>query len=319
MCRWLAYLGSPVALEDVIVKPDHSLIDQSLLARDLFLPGSGMASQFRRHAFPTNGDGFGVAWSGRNGTLGQYRQTTPAWDSQNLRHLAAQIESGCFLAHVRAAPGGAISEQNTHPFVHGGWMFCHNGEINDFSVLKRDLTLDVDPALYPFLQGSSDTEVCFFLALTYGLADDPIGAITRMIARVERARAEHSTGPGAGENGHGVIGAFRGAFAASDGERLIVARWVSPGASESPPPSLFHSHGAITLHTNDGFDGAAAGIETLPADAQLIASEPLGLHWSKRTWHEVPNATIGMFTRGAAPVFTVLDPLTAQVDPTLNA
>jgi len=295
MCRWLAYLGSPVGLDDVLVKPDHSLIDQSLLARDLFLPGPGMAQQFREHAFPTNGDGFGVAWSGRGGTLGQYRQTTPAWDSQNLRHLAAQITSGAFLAHVRAAPGGAISEQNTHPFVHNGWMFCHNGEINGFAKLKRDLTFDVDPDLYPFIQGSSDTEVCFFLALTYGLADDPVAAIARMVARVERARAEH-----------GVTEAFRGSFAASDGEQLVVARWVSPDAAGTPPPSLFHSSGPVTLHTGKGFGGVVDGVETLPEDAQLVASEPLELHWSKRTWHEIPDATIGVLRRGADPVFTPL-------------
>jgi predicted glutamine amidotransferase len=33
MCRWLAYSGSPVLLEDLLYKPDHSLIDQSLHAR----------------------------------------------------------------------------------------------------------------------------------------------------------------------------------------------------------------------------------------------------------------------------------------------
>ena len=50
---------------------------------------------------------------------------------------------------MRAAPGGTISEQNCHPFVHGGWMFQHNGEVPAFSALKRELTLEVDPALYP--------------------------------------------------------------------------------------------------------------------------------------------------------------------------
>ena len=176
-------------------------------------------------------------------------------------------------------------------------MFCHNGEINDFAVLKRDLTLDVDPALYPFIQGSSDTEVCFFLALTYGLAENPVVAITRMIERVERARAER-----------GVTAAFRGAFAASDGERLIVARWVSPEAGQTPVPSLFHSQGPVTLHIGEGFGGQSLGTETLPDDAQLIASEPLELHWSRRTWHEIPNATIGVFTRGTEPVFSAHSP-----------
>ena len=290
MCRWISYLGSPLPIEDVIVRPDHSLIDQSLTARDLFLPTYAPAAQFRDRAFPTNGDGFGVAWAGRGGALGQYRQTTPAWDSQNLRHLAAQIESGCFLAHVRAAPGGTIAEQNSHPFVHGGWMFQHNGEIGGFDALKRDLTMDVDPELYPHILGNGDTEVCFFLALTYGLADDPVAALTRMVARVERARAERA-----------VTAAFRATICASDGDRLIVLRWASPDGGAAGP-SLFHSIGPETLHVGVG------AVEQLPADAQLVVSEPLELHWSRRHWEEIPEGTIGVFERGAAPVFTSLTP-----------
>ena len=284
MCRWLAYVGSPIALEDVLVKPDHSLIDQSLLARDLFLPGSPMAAQFRAHAFPTNGDGFGVAWSGRGGTLGQYRQTTPAWDSQNLRHLTAQIESGCFLAHVRAAPGGTIAEQNCHPFVHGGWMFQHNGEIGGFERLKRALTLDVAPDLYPAILGNGDTEVCFFLALTYGLANDPVAAMTRMVDRVERARRDL-----------GVDAPFRATMCVSDGSRLVVLRWVSPDAGASAAPSLYTASGPTMLRTADGSG------DTLPDDAQIVVSEPLELHWSAHTWHEVPEGTIAVFAPGAPP------------------
>lgn len=30
MCRWMAYSGSPVMVEDLLFKPKHSLIDQSL-------------------------------------------------------------------------------------------------------------------------------------------------------------------------------------------------------------------------------------------------------------------------------------------------
>jgi len=289
VCRWIAYLGSPLPLEDVLVRPDHSLIDQSLVARELYLPATTMASQFRDHAFPTNGDGFGVAWSGRQGTLGQYRQITPAWDSDNLRHIAAQTESGCFLAHVRAAPGGTIAEQNAHPFVYEDWMFQHNGEIGGFADLKRELTMDVAPELYPYIRGTTDSEVCFFLALTYGLATDAVGALTRMVERVENARRDHGTQE-----------AFRGAMCASDGERLVVLRWSSPGIGELPPPSLFHSIGPETLHVGEGH------VERLPEDAQLVVSEPLELHWSRRRWEEIPAGSIGVFTRGAAPAFSPL-------------
>ncbi len=289
MCRWLAYLGSSIALEDVLVRPNHSLIDQSLRARQLFLPGDPLASVFLNSAFPTNGDGFGIAWSGRGGALGQYRQIGPAWDSLNLRHLAAQIESGCFLAHVRAAPGRTISEQNCHPFVHGGWMFQHNGEIPSFSEVKRELTMDVDPGLYPSILGNADTEVCFYLALTYGLAVDPVAGMARMVERVERARKEHQ-----------IDGPFRATMCASDGTQLVVLRWVSPDAAYAAAPSLYHSSGPTVLHTVDG------DTENLPHDAQLVVSEPLELEWSSQVWAEVPHASIGIFRQGLQPEFVPL-------------
>lgn len=284
MCRWIAYLGSPVPLATVITEPDHSLIDQSLTARRLILPEYPHADQFRGHAFPTNGDGFGVAWAGRGGTIGQFHEITPAWDSRNLLSIAEQVESGCFLAHVRAAPGGTIAEANCHPFVHGGWMFQHNGEINGFAALKRDLTMDVAPELYPFIRGNSDTEVCFFLALTYGLVQDPVGALTRMVERVEAARAAH-----------GVVEAFRATIAASDGERIVVLRYASPDATPSTAPSLFHSVGPHTLHVHGG------ATETLPHDAQIIVSEPLELHFSARHWQEIDDHCITEFTADAPP------------------
>lgn len=289
MCRWIAYLGTPLPLEDVLVRPDHSLIDQSLVARELYLPGTAMASQFRDHAFPTNGDGFGIAWSGRAGTLGQYRQITPAWDSDNLRHLAAQLESGCFLAHVRAAPGGTIAEQNAHPFVHDDWMFQHNGEIGGFAGVRRELAMDVAPDLFPFIRGTTDSELCFFLALTYDLRTDPVAALSRVIDRVERARRDA-----------GIAAAFRATMCASDGDRLVVLRWSSPDASDTPAPTLFHSVGPETLHVGPG------RTEPLPSDAQLVVSEPLELHWSRRHWQEIPAGVAGVFARGEEPEFTPL-------------
>ena len=33
MCRWLDYSGSPIVLDELLYKTDHSLIDQSLHAR----------------------------------------------------------------------------------------------------------------------------------------------------------------------------------------------------------------------------------------------------------------------------------------------
>jgi len=139
MCRWLAYSGSPLSIEDLLYRPEHSLIDQSLHSR--------------LGAETTNGDGFGVGWYGDGDTPGVYRSIEPAWNDRNLRDLAAHIRSPLVLAHVRAAIGSAVQQTNCHPFQHGRWLFMHNGFIGDFDKVKRDLVLAVDPSLYASIEG----------------------------------------------------------------------------------------------------------------------------------------------------------------------
>ena len=113
MCRWLAYTGSPVFVDEIILKPEHSLIDQSLSAN------SG--------ATPTNGDGFGLGWYGAKETPGIYRSIRPAWNDRNLRNLAEQIESGHFIAHIRAATGTAVQQTNCHPSVSASGSLSTTG------------------------------------------------------------------------------------------------------------------------------------------------------------------------------------------------
>ena len=62
----------------------------------------------------------------------------------------------------------------------------HNGFIDGFHDIKRDLTLAVDPSLYASIEGSSDTEVFFYLALTFGLEDDPPGAVAAAVGLIDR-------------------------------------------------------------------------------------------------------------------------------------
>jgi len=50
MCRWMAWLGQPVLIEELLFNTDHGIVDQSLHAR--------------MGAEPTNGDGFGLGWYG---------------------------------------------------------------------------------------------------------------------------------------------------------------------------------------------------------------------------------------------------------------
>src|SRR5215831_2156968 len=105
MCRWIAYSGSPILLEELIVKPKRSLVDQSLHSR--------------MGATTTNGDGFGLGWySEEDGSPHVYRSMHPAWNDRNLRELAGAVRSHMFLTHIRASTGSPIQETNTHPFRH---------------------------------------------------------------------------------------------------------------------------------------------------------------------------------------------------------
>ncbi|MGB5880567.1 MAG: class II glutamine amidotransferase, partial [Thermoanaerobaculia bacterium] len=208
MCRWLAYSGGPLYLEDLIFKPTHSLIDQSLHAR------AGETT--------TNGDGFGIGWYGSRDQPGLYKDTQPAWNDRNLQDLAAQIESSLFLAHIRAATGTAIQQTNCHPFRFGRWLFMHNGLIRDFQRIKRELALGVDPKLYSLIEGTTDSEIIFYLALTFGLDDDPIGAIERTVGFIEGVAHEN-----------GIEHPIQMSLGFSDGERLFAVRYSTRGRSRT--------------------------------------------------------------------------------------
>ncbi len=218
MCRWLAYSGSPILMKDVLYGGTNSLVDQSLHSR--------------LGAEPTNGDGFGVGWYGAPDTPGVYHSVEPAWNDQNLRELAGHISSPLFFTHIRAAIGSAVQQTNCHPFRHDRWLFMHNGYINEFATIKRDLVLAVDPSLYPQIKGQADTEVLFYLALTFGLEDDPPAAVEQAIGLVE-AIAER----------HDVPHPFQGTVATSDGE----STWAFRYSSERNSRTLFYTTDVPTL------------------------------------------------------------------------
>lgn len=264
MCRWLAYTGTPLLLEELLYKPVHSLIDQSLHAQ----LGAG----------PTNGDGVGVGWYGEHPTPGLYRSIEPAWSDRNLRELARQVRSGLFLAHVRASTGTEVQQTNCHPFRHGRWLWMHNGSIHGFKALKRELRFAVDTSLYDELAGSTDSEVFFFLALTFGLEHDPLGAVERAVGYIERVA-----------QARGVAHAVRMTVAASDGERVWAFRYSSDGR----PASLFHSVDVATLRLQFPENRI---LHALSDDSRLILSEPFG--GLEGAWREVPQASYAIVGGG---------------------
>jgi predicted glutamine amidotransferase len=264
MCRWLAYSGSPVSIEDLLYRPEHSLIDQSLHSH--------------LGAETTNGDGFGVGWYGDGDTAGVYRSIEPAWNDRNLRDLAAHIRSPLVLAHVRAAIGSAVQQTNCHPFRHGQWLFMHNGFIADFDKVKRDLVLAVDPSLYASIEGSSDTEVFFHLALTFGLEEDPPAGVAAAVGLIEEVGRKH-----------GVEHPIQMTVATSDGTRL----WAFRYSSERQSRSLFFSTDVPTLQA---LHPEVEILGTLSVESRLVVSEPLGD--LPGAWNEVPESSWGVVQEG---------------------
>ena len=67
----------------------------------------------------------------------------------------------------------------------------HNGLIREFSRMRRELVLAVDESLFTSIEGTTDSETMFYLALTFGLESDPIGAVERMVGFVEETGRRH--------------------------------------------------------------------------------------------------------------------------------
>ncbi|MBW2268675.1 MAG: class II glutamine amidotransferase [Deltaproteobacteria bacterium] len=264
MCRWLAYSGKPLALEKFIFEPEHSLIDQSLSAT--------MAPN------PTNGDGFGVGWYGKAGDPGRYRAIQPAWNDPNLREIAHHIESPLFLAHVRRSTGTPVQESNCHPFRHGQWLFVHNGLIYGYEKIRRDLLLEIDPKLFSQVAGSADSEVLFYLALTYGLPADPLGALERTVGLVEKLGREA-----------GFDNPMQMTVGVSDGRTLWTIRYSSVGDSRT----LFYNTDVSALRELYPDNPRLHGIDD---DARVVASEPLGS--LSGVWNPVPEATASIIGGG---------------------
>jgi len=265
MCRWLAYSGSPIRLEELLVKRDRSLIDQSLHSR--------------QGATTTNGDGFGVGWYEEGEPPRVYRSTHPAWNDRNLRELAAGISSPLFFAHIRASTGSAIQETNTHPFRYANWLWMHNGLIRDFHVVKRELQNAVADEYFEGIEGTTDSETMFYLALSFGLEDDPVQAVERMVGFVE------ATG-----RSHAIEHPIQMTVATSDGNKI----WAFRYSSEHDSRSLYYS---TRLDTLRALHPEIAELAGLSDETRVIVSEPLGD--LSGAWNEVPESHVGIVEPGA--------------------
>lgn len=242
-------------MNDLLFEPKDNLIDQSLSSRSA--------------ETPTNGDGFGVGWYGTWKYPGLFRSIRPAWNDFNLRDLAVNIESSLFLAHVRATSLATVQETNCHPFRYKNWLFVHNGEIFEVEKFRRELLMAVDPKYFENILGSTDSELMFHLALTFGLEQNPIDAMAKMVGFVERIGKKNNVP----ESVWMTIGL-------SDGITLWGFRYASDGNA----PTLFHSR------TKDELIKINPSLQDRYSDhAKVLVSEPIGKF--KEMWEEVPQGS----------------------------
>ncbi|HEV3133634.1 MAG TPA: ergothioneine biosynthesis protein EgtC [Acidimicrobiia bacterium] len=177
MCRHLAYVGPSVTLEKLIIKPEHSLLQQSF------------APRYQTHG-TINADGFGVGWYDRDKRVepARYRTTRQIWADVSFASIAGLVSSNAVLAAVRSAsPGMPIEETSTPPFTEGPWLFSHNGFVPGFRTgVGRELRHKVSEARALGIGGATDSELLFALVLDrLDAGTPPADALVSVIGLVE--------------------------------------------------------------------------------------------------------------------------------------
>lgn len=165
MCRLVGYLGPPIPLSILVFGGTHSLLRQSWEPRELL---SGCV----------NADGWGVAWYGEAGAEGtgagqppepaRLAEARPIWqDERDLRRTLPAIRSSCAIAALRnVTPGQVADRSGLLPLVHGRWAFALNGFVPEFRTQHlRALRATLPDPLYAALEGASDSETVFLLAV----------------------------------------------------------------------------------------------------------------------------------------------------------
>ncbi len=153
MCRVLMYLGQPILADDLLYKPDSSLIKQSYHARFMSrmhnLAGFGMAGWDK------------TSYNAKTPYL--YKTAELPFYDANLKTLANKIKVNCLLAHIRGVPYNeheVVSPQNVHPFIYPGYglALAHNGNLMHFAKMKFDLLPYIKPEISRFIHGTTDSE-----------------------------------------------------------------------------------------------------------------------------------------------------------------
>jgi glutamine amidotransferase len=180
MCRHLAYLGPPVALDTFLVTAEHSLVEQARAPK-------------HQSSGKDNPDGYGIGWFDADGTVQRYRTTVPMWEDSDLPARARAITTTGAVAAARlASPGAPVEETGNAPFTDGHWLFSLNGVVHGFhNGIGDELRAQASSLRLAGIDGEADSEVLFALVLDQlDTGSTPGEALRSVVRDVEK----HTTG-----------------------------------------------------------------------------------------------------------------------------
>jgi len=303
MCRALIYLGKPLLLDDLLFRPDSSLVNQAYMPKMLHmlnLAGFGMMAWDRRGHEPDVPHRYSSP-------------TLPVFD-RNLKSLATKTRAECVLAHVRGVAYSTtvnISDQNCHPFHFPGMKvaLAHNGDIYRIGEMKSTLRGHLKDEYASQIAGSTDSE--WLYALLLSRLPDPTReptreelttAVAELVDIIRRVRREHGIDISSSCNlfiatGHQVMG-LRYCF--------DFGRYRTGAPSQVHEANLSYLSMWFTLGREFGYHGGEwqmIGGEHA-ATSVLIGSEPLSSNTAH--WQSVPEYSyVHVDTLTGAPRVTV--------------
>jgi predicted glutamine amidotransferase len=121
------------------------------------------------------GDGWGAGWF-EGGKPRVLKSSRPMYrDRKRVRLAGARAKGNVLIGHVRWASNPLklqraelIGLPHTQPFVHGKWLFAHNGTL----FIPKEVAARLGP-WKKYLQGKNDSEVLFYWLLKHLFSSSP--------------------------------------------------------------------------------------------------------------------------------------------------
>lgn len=252
MCRILGYLGPSISLDQLVLKPKHSMLVQSYKPKEM-------------KTAVLNGDGFGLGWydwgqrtgdSSQNAEAFVYRNTLPMWNDRSLGDLCRYIRAENFVVNLRSATDKMpLDLSNCQPFKHAQMLFSHNGLIeNFFDTLYRPIRDKLCDTAYKSIRGCTDSEHIFAL-LVHHLETQPGIDLAEALRQTMGAIAQLAAQANVRVAANIIL---------STGNSLVALRY----ANQDTAPSLYWSKDSPCF-----------------PDSIIFASEPL----FEGDWHKHPQ------------------------------